>query len=125
MKEVDYMPHATMTETNPKMKECIENCQDCYTACRDTEVHCLQMGGKHAEASHIRILQDCADICWVSAEFMRRGSELHSQVCKVCADACQKCADDCRRVGGDDDQMQQCADACEKCANSCKEMAQM
>jgi len=82
------------------------------------------MGGEHAEAGHIRLLLDCAEICQTSANFMLRMSELHGQTCDVCADVCGRCAEDCERFG-DDQMMQQCAAACRSCAESCHEMAEM
>ena len=34
------------------MQECIQNCLDCHATCTETATYCLQMGGKHADASH-------------------------------------------------------------------------
>src|SRR5687767_3341622 len=107
-----------------EMQECIANCLDCHTVCLAAIQHCLQMGGKHAEASHIRTLQDCAQICATSADFMIRGSQFHSRTCGVCAEICARCADECAAMG-DDPMMQQCAEACRRCAESCRRMAAM
>jgi hypothetical protein len=54
--------------------------------------HCLQKGGKHAEAKHLRLLMDCAEIRQTSAHFMLRGSDLHSRTCFACAEVCVRCA---------------------------------
>ncbi len=89
----------------------------------ETVTHCLQMGGKHAEAAHIRLLLDCAEICATSANFMLRGSELHARTCAVCAEICERCAEDCERIGPDDEMMQRCAEMCHRCADSCRRMA--
>ena len=80
--------------------------------------------GPHVEAAHLRLLLDCAEICQTSADFMLRGSELHGQVCGVCADVCDRCAQSCAQFG-DDQQMQACAEECRKCAESCRKMAGM
>jgi hypothetical protein len=104
------------------MRQCIENCVDCASICIETTMHCLQMGGEHAEPEHIRLLMDCAEICQTSANFMLRNSELHGSVCGVCAEVCERCAEDCARFT-DDDVMQQCAEICRTCAASCREMA--
>lgn len=106
-----------------QMQSCISACNTCSAVCLETIQHCLKMGGKHAEQSHIRMLMDCAEICQTSANYMLRGSELHGLTCGVCAEICQRCADDCAQFG-DDQMMQRCADACRLCAQSCKEMAQ-
>nr|CAA9355414.1 MAG: Uncharacterized cysteine-rich DUF326 protein bsYhjQ/STM1261 [uncultured Nocardioidaceae bacterium] len=106
------------------MRQCIDHCTACHQICLRTIQHCLDMGGKHAEQAHVRVMADCAQICTVSADFMLRMSDLHGRTCGVCAEACQRCADDCDRVGGGTDpQMKQCADACRRCAESCRKMA--
>ncbi len=82
------------------------------------------MGGQHAEARHITTLLDCAEICQTSANFMLRGSELHTRTCAVCADVCQRCAEESDRMGNDV-QMRACAEACRHCAESCRRMGAM
>jgi hypothetical protein len=115
--------HHTMTHAmSTEMQRCIEECEHCHGICLETVTHCLQMGGAHAEAAHIRLLLDCAQICEVSADFMHRGSDLHARVCAVCAEVCEWCAEDCERFE-DDAQMKACAEACRRCAQSCREMA--
>jgi hypothetical protein len=86
--------------------------------------HCLQQGGEHAEAGHLRLLLDCAEICQASANFMLRGSPFHVRTCAACSEICQACAEDCEQMGGDE-RMRACAEACRRCAESCAKMAQM
>jgi hypothetical protein len=112
-------PHMMVDE---RMRTCIDECHACHDSCAETVMHCLQMGGEHAEAGHIRLLLDCAEICQTSANFMLRMSEHHGHVCGLCAEICDQCAQDCERFG-DDEMMQQCAAACRSCADSCREMA--
>jgi len=118
------MAGKTHVMMDQKMRECVDACQTCHDSCTETVSHCLQMGGEHAEATHIRLLLDCAEICQTSANFMLRMSDAHAQICGVCADICDQCADDCERFT-DDEMMQQCAGACRNCAQSCRDMAQM
>jgi hypothetical protein len=108
--------------TSTKMQQCIDECLSCHRICLETIAHCLKMGGKHAEASHIRWLQDCAEICQTSANFMLHGSELHARTCGVCAEVCEKCAESCARIGGDTPKPA-CEDACRRCAASCRDLA--
>lgn len=119
------MAHAmhAHTMTSAEMRECIENCTNCHAICLETVTHCLQMGGKHAEAGHIRLLLDCAQICATSADFMLRSSDLHQFTCGVCAEACERCAAACEEIGGDDELMRRCAEMCRRCAESCRRMA--
>lgn len=112
-----------MSQHGTAMEECIDNCTQCHNICVETIQHCLEMGGKHADAAHIRILQDCAQACATSADFMLRGSDLHPQTCGVCADACERCAKSCEEIADGDEQMLTCAEMCRTCADSCREMA--
>jgi hypothetical protein len=125
MKGDPTMTHMQHGQMSSEMQQCITNCLDCHAVCVATITHCLQMGGRHAEASHIRTLQDCAQICATSADFMLRGSPFHSRTCGVCAEVCDACAQECERMAQGDAQMQACADACRRCADSCRRMAAM
>ena len=120
----------TQHQVDQETRQCIQECTNCHQVCLQTIQHCLQMGGKHAEQAHVRLLADCAQICGVSADFMLRGSDLHSNTCEVCATVCHRCGEDCDRIGGGgggggDQQMKLCADTCRRCAASCRSMAQM
>ena len=112
--------HAMSTE----MRECIANCEECAGVCLETIQYCLEQGGRHAEAAHIRLMLSCAEICRTSAAFMHNRSEFHPKVCGVCAEVCLACAESCERFG-DDPQMQRCAEVCRRCADSCRRMAAM
>ena len=116
------MHHPHGKHMSQEMHQCIETCEECHHICVETVTYCLQMGGKHAEAAHIGLLLDCAEICHTSADFMLRGSALHGRTCAVCAEVCERCAQDCEQFG-DDAQMRACADACRRCAESCRAMA--
>ena len=105
-----------------EMKRCIKACADCFAICEQTAAYCVNKGGKHAEANHVRLLLDCAAICATGAGFMARGSPLHTKTCGVCADVCAQCADSCAAMK-DDAQMKACADTCRACAESCRKMA--
>jgi Domain of Unknown Function (DUF326) len=107
---------------SPEMERCIDNCQECHEVCLHTVTHCLDKGGRHAEAHHIRLLLDCAEICETSANFMIRHSDLHAETCRACSEVCERCAEDCERLA-DDDMMRRCAEICRRCAESCRQMA--
>jgi hypothetical protein len=84
--------------------------------------YCLQKGGRHAEANHVRRLIDCAEMCQTSADFMLRGSELHVYTCGACAEVCNACAKSCESMA-DDEMMRRCAEACRTCAQECRKMS--
>lgn len=106
---------------NPKMQECINNCQTTHKECLDCVAHCLEMGGKHAGREHITHLLDCADICQTNVDFMLRHSPLHQEICGVCAESCRRCAESCEQFS--DDFMKQAAKAMRASEKSCMEMA--
>lgn len=112
----------TKTSKQTTMEECAQNCHECAETCLETVNYCLQKGGEHAKAEHIRLLLDCAEICDTSHNFIARESELHGTVCNVCAEICERCAESCEMIGGNDEQMKKCAEVCRKCADSCRQM---
>ena len=105
-----------------EMLSCIEACTQCHAMCLHTLEHCLNKGGNHAEAGHIRDLLDCAQICSTSADFMNRGSPRHVETCRACAVICEQCVQSCARLN-DDEHMLRCLDACRHCAALCHEMS--
>jgi len=104
-----------------EVKECIQDCLDCFKTCTETSVRCLKIGGKHAENEHINLMLDCSKICNLNADFMLRNSSYYPQTCGITADICDECADICDRF--EDDFMKECASVCRRCAESCREMA--
>jgi hypothetical protein len=104
------------------MRTCIDHCLTCYRVCAQAIAHCLIQGGNHSEATHVRVLSDCCEICRTSADFMLRGSDLHATTCGACAIVCEQCARSCRSMA-DDPQLVRCAELCEQCERSCREMA--
>ncbi len=111
-------------QMSKEVQDCIRNCQECEALCVESINHCLQIGGKHAEASHIRLLMDCSEICQTSSDYMLRGSDLYQSVCGTCAEVCERCEQSCRQFG-DDTMMQTCAESCRRTAQSCRQVAGM
>ena len=109
------MNHPNVTA---EMRQCAAECARCHDVCLETTRHCLEMGGRHADAGHIGLLQDCAQICETSKDFMLRGSPLHAHTCGACAAVCQRCAEDCEQIADGDQQMRACAEQCRRCAES-------
>ena len=102
------------------MQSCIDACTQCHQVCmKMAMIRCLQMGGKHVEPDHFRLMVNCAEICQTSANFLLAGSAFSARLCAICADICQACADSCRELDG----MVECVRACDACASSCRSMA--
>jgi hypothetical protein len=99
---------------------CIQYCTECSATCYSMALtHCLNLGGKHVEPEHFRLMMDCAKMCETSAHLQLSGSRFSAQFCAFCALVCEACAEDCARIGD----MEQCVEACRRCAASCREMA--
>lgn len=106
------------------MQQCIDTCWQCRHECQATLFnHCLPVGGKHAETSHVNIMIDCIQICQAAADAMVRQSPLHSDICKACADICDACAVSCEALDGEE--MKTCAELCRQCAEHCRDMGEM
>lgn len=58
-----------MQQLSQEMQDCIQNCLECHSICANTVSYCLQKGGRHAEAAHIRLMLDCAEICQTSVAY--------------------------------------------------------
>lgn len=103
------------------LASCIEACSTCHRVCLAAMSECLKQGGEHADAAHLRLLVDCAEICGTSANFMLRRSDLHPVICAACAEICERCAESCATL--DSETMQHCAEVCRACAASCRTMS--
>lgn len=104
------------------MDRCIKACWTCRHECQITLFdYCLEMGGKHIEPDHIRIMTDCIEICQITADAMVRHSPLRADLSQACMAVCEACAASCEAL--DSAAMGRCAEACYKCADICREMA--
>ena len=109
-----------MHQMSEQMRQCIQECLDCHRVCLTmASQHCLDVGGRHVEPRHFRLMLACAEICRTSAFFMELGTEFHKRTCAVCAEVCEECAKSCEEVGD----MDECVQACRRCAESCRKMA--
>lgn len=104
-----------------EMRRCIQDCIECANICEQTVAYCLELGGRHASAEHIKLLQDCAEACSIAASYMARHSRFYEEQCSLCAEICRVCAESCERLGPDP-QMKACAEACRQCEESCRNM---
>ncbi len=109
-----------MQATNQVVQRAIDDCKACHVICVQTIQYSIERGGPHVAPDHLRLLEDCAQLCQLSEDFMLRGSPISAAVCNLCADVCDQCAVSCT-----DAQLRACADQCRRCAGSCRQMAQM
>jgi hypothetical protein len=78
----------TTRSRNSQLEVCIEACLQCLRDCETCTTACLDSDMVQMMANCIKACRDCADLCALCARFMSRNSDLHIQLCGVCADAC-------------------------------------
>ena len=94
---------------------CARECRMCAQACQDEDE-------AFPLAACIEIAQDCADLCALGADLLRRHSRFHARLSQLCAEACAECAEACSRHR-DLDQCRECEEICLRCAESCHHLA--
>lgn len=93
---------------------------DCARTCNETLAYCLEQGGNHVEAQHIKAMIDCVQVCTLTAQLEERGSPLSARAMELCAQACKSCEESCEGFA-DDETMRRCADACLACREHCEQ----
>src|SRR5260370_8637993 len=100
-----------MQATKQVVQRSIDDCKECHLICVQTIQYSVQQGGPHVAPDHLRLLEDCAQLCQTSEDFMLRGSPISAAVCTVCADVCAQFAVSFDHVGrGTEAHLQPCAD---------------
>ena len=102
-----------------QMQIAITDCMNCSSICLETINYCLQTGGKYAEAGHIRLLMDCAQISRTTSDFLLRMSELSGRLGAVSAEVADRCCSSLEHFR-DDKQMRACYEACRRASDSCR-----
>ncbi|HZS77355.1 MAG TPA: hypothetical protein VFA41_12140 [Ktedonobacteraceae bacterium] len=97
-----------------EMQQCAQDCLTCSSVCSEA----AKSQGANSEMASM--LQDCAELCQVTAHFLQHNSQLSGYVCQACARVCDHCANMCEQAGNSD-----CANACRNAAWSCGQMAKM
>lgn len=103
---------------------CIDICLKTHRMCLEAVRYCTERGGRHAEAAHLALLLDCAEMCQTTANSLLRSSPQHGVMCAACARICDACAGDCGTFSGDV-RMERCAETCRECARDCRAMVTM
>ena len=109
-----------MYHDHAEKQQSIQACWDCRNECQETLFNvCLDMGGRHVEERHVKLMLDCIAICQTAADCMIRHSSMYDVICSACATICEACADSCERIDGA--KMMRCAEVCRLCARHCRE----
>lgn len=95
--------------------ECARECRHCAQACQEE-------GDAVPLDACIRVSQDCADICALGGDLLRRHSVFQARLVQLCSEACEACADECSRHP-DRDACRECEEICLRCAEACRNLS--
>src|SRR2546423_1412808 len=83
---------------------CVAQCSDCYEAGSREKY-------KNNTESFLKLVQECADICRLTAQLLEKKAANTNLFLKLCAEICEKCALECIKYKH--------LEHCEKCAEVC------
>lgn len=106
------------------LEECIEACAECELACTACAGACLGEKEVNPLRTCIRLNQDCADACGVTARVLSRqvGGDIEflRAELEACARICASCGAECLRHASHHEHCRICADACRRCEEACR-----
>jgi hypothetical protein len=91
---------------------CSAECITCYNACQQEE-------NKEEMERCMKLDQECADICELSASLLERNSPNGNKFILLCSEICDLCAEECEQHKMD--HCRRCAEKCRKCAKLCRD----
>ena len=96
---------------------CAAQCTHCYDAClREKEKQNLQRC--------IKLDEECAEICRLTATRVEKNSENMEKFLRLCAEICETCAAECEKHSHME-HCKKCAEACRTCAEMCAQPVTM
>ncbi len=122
---------AQMLHTHPnpqpaaldKIAACITALQDCAQACTSCADADLSERDLKSMVRCVRLNNDCADLCGVTARLLSRPSmaapEVWAAQLQACITAMRVCADECERHAKHHEHCRVCAETCRECEQAC------
>lgn len=129
MQTLDQMISSTPNKARfdrTALSSCLEACVSCELACVSCADACL--GEKNVDPLRrcIRLNQDCADFCGVTARVLSRQLEsdfgVFRSALEACALACAACAAECDKHAGHHEHCRICAAECRRCEAECRKL---
>ncbi len=110
-----------------RLSQAVQSLNECASTCTICADACLSEKMVAELVRCIRLNQDCADICPVTARLLlRRGAEpqgsLPRHTIEACAAACQACGQECARHAQMHEHCRICAEACRSCEEACRQL---
>ena len=62
-----------MQATNQVVQRAIDDCKECHAICVQTIQYSVQQGGPYVAPDHLRLLEDCAQLCQTQRRFHAAG----------------------------------------------------
>jgi hypothetical protein len=106
-----------MTPAFAAANNCAELSAKCSAMCTKNVASFKKKGGKYAEKDRLTLMEDCAAVCKLNADFQNRSSSFSKEINKICSDVCHKCANKCDELK--DASLKDCIALCRECADSC------
>jgi len=103
-----------------KFKDCMDACFNCALECRHCLESCLKEEDIKILTRCIRINNDCAAICNLTATLMAGDSEFVNEFLQLCTIICDDCAIECGKHSYLE-HCKRCAEASERCSEEYRE----
>lgn len=103
----------------------IDVCRNCAHSCEECFAYIIEGDAVdvHSRIKLIEILNDCIDICNVSARYLNRYSRFSTSICQLCSEICTSCAEICEPFN--DTSFRTCTKLCRECAEICHNITEM
>ena len=107
------------TAGTSSLADCVAACLECEQACVACADACLGEKQVMDLRRCIRLNQDCADICGVTARvasrLFERDTAMLSAQLEACMRACATCGTECHRHASHHEHCKICSEACRRC----------
>lgn len=104
-------------------EELVNTIQECEATCEHMTNHVLKLPDIQKRTKQVMLLNECADICGLTAKYIARGAMFSKHAAQLCACICETCGEECSRFK--DEMSQECAQICMHCARECMNFVNM
>ena len=114
--DAKVVPHKLTSE----QEDCVKTAASCALQCEICQRHCMNLvtAGDPKHVNTMRLCQDCAEFCSLSARMVARRGPTWQLTVDTCGKICDACAKRCLEF--DDEHMKRCGISCQACAKSCR-----
>ncbi len=95
----------------------IQRLLDCATSCKRCAASTVEKPGITSMDYCVKIIRDCAELCFATAKLLTRNSELGHELLPLCHKICLQSAEECRKQ--EHAHCKECEEECTQCAEEC------